>query len=54
MAHKACTEMEGKALLLPNHLYDYPVDHVNKLVFRKTDTATYFDVTMLSILVIGE
>lgn len=40
--------MEGKALLLLNHLYDYPVDHVNKLVFRKTDTATYFDVTMLS------
>lgn len=46
--------MEGKALLLLNHLYDYPVDHVNKLVFRKTDTTTYFDVTMLSILVIGE
>lgn len=43
---------QGKAQLLLNHLCDYPMDRVKKLVLGKTDAAVYFDVIALSILVI--
>lgn len=45
---------QGNAQLLLNHLCDYPMDRVKKLVLGKTDAVFpfHFDVIALSILVI--